>query len=617
MKELINSIFFDNGQMRWAEIYLIIALLVFGIIACFLLPVLGGYDEEHHLMRVWELSSFAFLPNEKLGNDLPFPRVYWDLSYRRQLIVRTVESDFWEKYGSLPLDAYDYIYSIKTRSVFAPPLLFPQALAMRYLGRSLQLPALIVFYACRLIGLFSYILLSWLAVRFIPYGKWVLAILASSPVAILQASTISADTISNGIAFLFIGGSLSIARQKTLRRKDWAFLIFLFFILFLGKINIIPLALLPFLILRRSQFKLRHGYIILLTVTIGLFFIEVVGWNLLAYSRYHDALEGADPLGQVRFILGNLVEFMIIMIGYLRINFIDNIYNWAAIYPFNYWPVPIWTFHLFFIALFITLLIKDDNSEIEVRTRISLIIVFVLAYLGTVISLYLTYTPVGNDGVRGVQGRYFVAIMPLLFLALANFSIPKLIRIPVFLPVLLGGMSLALYVIGMYLSYHVPCGSQYYQPGLCYQPSYKNWDPNDFYSDPVSEQLSITQEIVPECDGMTEIRFWIDASAADPDGMTEFTLMDMDQSRIVASEIIPNPELPSKSWYTMKFPPDWESDGRQYNLEIRGHEKGDTGPRIAYLSSGVYLDGNLYENYKLLMRDIVFQIGCTSGWKNK
>ena len=99
LKERVKDIFFDNERLRGVEIYLIIVLLVFGVSACFLLPVSGGYDEEPHLMRVWEMSSFTFLPNEKLGNEMPFPRVYWDLSYRRQLLVRAVEPDFWEKYG--------------------------------------------------------------------------------------------------------------------------------------------------------------------------------------------------------------------------------------------------------------------------------------------------------------------------------------------------------------------------------------------------------------------------------------------------------------------------------------------------------------------------------------
>jgi hypothetical protein len=123
--------------LHGAEIYLLIVLLVFGLGIGILLPVSGGYDEETHLLRVWEMSSYTFIPNDKLGADMPFPAVYWEMSYRRPFIVRPVEADFWEKYGNLRLDALGYIYSgVQTRSVYSPPLLLPQALVMRFLGRS-------------------------------------------------------------------------------------------------------------------------------------------------------------------------------------------------------------------------------------------------------------------------------------------------------------------------------------------------------------------------------------------------------------------------------------------------------------------------------------------------
>jgi len=144
-----------------AEVYAFMVLLLFGTMACFLLPVNGGYDEEEHLIRVWEMADLTFLPNEKLGNELPFPMIYREMSYRREYIIRAVPSYFWEKYGNLSLDAMDYVYDVNTRSVYAPPLLLPQAMVMRLLGLNFQLPALAVFYAVRLVELLSYILLVY------------------------------------------------------------------------------------------------------------------------------------------------------------------------------------------------------------------------------------------------------------------------------------------------------------------------------------------------------------------------------------------------------------------------------------------------------------------------
>ena len=59
-----------------------------------------------------------------LARQLPFPAIYWELSYRRQPIVQAVEPGFWSKYGGLSLDSHDYMYAnVETRSVYSPALL--------------------------------------------------------------------------------------------------------------------------------------------------------------------------------------------------------------------------------------------------------------------------------------------------------------------------------------------------------------------------------------------------------------------------------------------------------------------------------------------------------------
>jgi uncharacterized membrane protein len=142
------------------EKFVVLALLSLGLIASLSIPLSAGYDEETHFVRAWEMAHLYFIPNEQLGVKLPFPALYWELSYRRAPIVEVVEPGFWSKYGGLRMDAHDYIYAnVETRSVYSPMLLLPQAFVLRYLGLSLQLPALAVYYACRLVGLLSYLLL--------------------------------------------------------------------------------------------------------------------------------------------------------------------------------------------------------------------------------------------------------------------------------------------------------------------------------------------------------------------------------------------------------------------------------------------------------------------------
>ncbi|MCX6072518.1 MAG: DUF2142 domain-containing protein, partial [Chloroflexi bacterium] len=189
-----------------SELFLLAVLLIFGTIFALAIPLGAGWDEETHLIRVWDLAHLHFIPNEVSRHELPYPAIYWNLSYRRQLLIRPVEPGFWDRYKSAPIDEQDYLYgepSTHSRPLHSAPLYLPYAFAMRYLGLKFQLPALTAFFGTRLAGLATYAMLAWFAVRIVPFGKWVLAVVALAPTTVFQAATIGADPVSNGFALLF------------------------------------------------------------------------------------------------------------------------------------------------------------------------------------------------------------------------------------------------------------------------------------------------------------------------------------------------------------------------------------------------------------------------------
>jgi hypothetical protein len=234
-----------NIQIAKVEIALLVFLLLFGIPMIVLIPPGAGYDEEDHLVRVWEMSAFSFIPGQMSPQEMKYPTLFRDFAYRQQGRTGVLGSEFWERYVRASLDEYGFVRrEINTKSVYSPPLLLPQALVMRILGRHSGLSALFIFYACRFASLLSYLLLVWLAMRLIPFGKWILLVLAITPMALFQAATISPDAISNGIGFLFIAGCLKATEYEEIDWKECGNLIFLIVLLFLAKLNLIPLVLL-------------------------------------------------------------------------------------------------------------------------------------------------------------------------------------------------------------------------------------------------------------------------------------------------------------------------------------------------------------------------------------
>src|SRR5687768_5476210 len=242
-------------RVSQVELLFLIFLSTFGALMIVLIPPGAGYDEEDHLARVWELSKFSFFPGEMSPQEMQYPLVFRDFAYRQQGSSGVLETEFWQKYGRASLYEYGIVRrEIDTKSVYSPALLLPQALAMRFLQREAETPALFLFYACRFASLVSYLFLAWMAIRLIPFGKWILVVLALAPMSLFQAATVSPDAISNGIGFLFIAGSLRIAGERKLGWKETVGLILLVSLLFLAKLNLIPLVLLPFLLVPPSRF---------------------------------------------------------------------------------------------------------------------------------------------------------------------------------------------------------------------------------------------------------------------------------------------------------------------------------------------------------------------------
>jgi len=594
------------------EAFLLVVLGAIGLVAVFVIPLGAGHDEETHMERVWEMSAFHFLPNERLGTpEFPYPQTFREISYRRQLLLRPIPPDFWASNAGIPIGGADYFYgAVRTRSTYSPPLLLPQALAMRYLGRKFDMPFLDVYYAVRLAGLASYALLAWLAVRLMPFGKWTMAVLAASPTALLQASTVSVDAISQGIGLLYIAGCLAIASRDRIRPAGMVAILALSSLLFLAKLNLACLALLPFLLLSPSRFSPRALYLWMAIGVVGLFFIEGLGWLWVGYRGNEAVGPTVDPLLQLGHVLESPSSLIRAVGSDLLRHGIDYVDGWVARYGYDYWSVPAPVHLLYLSGLVATIFIRDPSQTPSHRTRIALATVGVIGCLATVTALYLFFSPVGSATVLGMHGRYFFPVAAPIWLAVTGLSAAGDRLRP--LVAIAGTASLASFVAGAYLSYYVLCGTSYFRPGLCYQPVFKNWAPQENLSPPVKGHSTMVQEIIPECDGMASLRLWVDPEPADPSGVTSITLRDTQADINLLEERVPNQSLSRFGPLEWTFDPRWDSRDRYYQLTIR-QEDGRTGPRFAYMLNSEYSPGKLLVDGTETGKDLLFRYGCLNG----
>ena len=602
-----------NTQLSRVEVSVFLLLLFFGVPMILLIPPGAGYDEEDHLVRVWELSAFSFIPGQMSPQEMKYPTVFRNFAYRQQGSAGVIDSDFWQRFARASLYEDGFVRrELDTKSVYSPALLFPQALTMRWLGRGANLPALPVFYLCRLANLLSYLLLTWLAIRLMPFGKWILLVLAISPTALFQATTISPDAISNGIGFLFVAGCLWVAKAQEIGWREVRRLVFLVFLLFLAKLNIISLLLILFLLILPSQFVDKKLYVFLLAITLVLFLIEVAGWNLVASTNFNSLLLAeANPRAQLLYILGHPFVFLQTVLKDFVTNGLLYVQGWLNGYGYYYWTPPQIVSFFFLLSLSVVIFLDATTEQVSKKYRVVFLLVFAASYVVTIVSLYISFTPVGLDQVFGVQGRYFVPFVLPLVLVLSSLSWRKTFALSPGWIIVLLTIVLSLNLLGLFLSFHIPCGSTFYQTGLCYRPLFRDFPSDVRASQPVSNGMSLVQEINVACNGLAEVRVLVIPSATSDQGETRFIVEDTSGEHTLLDTSIANNQIRAETWYPLRFEPDWNSGGRQYTLNILGAT--DQGLQFLFTPQPEFNMGNSSENGDLLEEDLVLQYGCVTG----
>ncbi len=482
---------------------------------------------------------------------------------------------------------------------------------MRLLGRVLGYPVLLIFYTCRLLYLLGYILLTFFAIRLIPFGKWLLTVLALAPIAMFQSSTISPDAYTFGAAFLFIGWVLKLAiQEKKINWRQFWITIGIITLLLLVKLN--AAFLLPLLLLLVWKgFESKKMLPIIAGVTVILFAGLFVGWNIVSYST-SPAQPGFGAMGQLSYIFSHPLAFCTLVIHDIATQGTSYVRDWIALYGFGATVVPPLTYPLFGLVLVAAWLFSPSPIAINARTRTVLVLTGIVGCFLMLLVIYITINPIGSSTINDLQGRHLTPVVPAIFLGLVPGRKIFTHLADWILPVVIGvgsALTLGIYIFGAYLSFYVVCGTSMLTPGLCHQPQYKNWAPNDHSTPPVTQNVLLQQNFTAVCMPLRSIRVW-SASSSGSSGETQITLKDAVSGAVLREDLVINQIAADHGWLEMTFAPLDVAIGKQYTIEITS----DVTDPSAALSFGVsarreYLDGLIINNDHVDY-DLIFQYGC-------
>lgn len=427
-----------------ASAFLVVSIL-FGVAFVFITPPFQVADEPHHFFRSYQVSEGGLIPEihrepggkvTKIGGVIPnsIYKIHIE-TYSRKKDKRVDLDKHIFSLLDIPLNPHIRSYhsfSNIARYPFVPYV--PQAIGIA-LGRIIGFCPLLLMYLGRLANLAVWVFLVYASIRIIPTGRWVLFLAALTPMSLFTAASLSGDTATNGLSFLFIAlmmrYGLDGGAQLTLRGKV---LIYALGVLLALCRTPYFLVVFLFLIVPADRFGSRTGYWAFFGSLIAVVIALNVGWQMMTDLDVYTHLgsrKGVSSHDQIRLILADPLNYAEVMLrtfwkgklGLLRSHF--GVLGWLNI------RVPRLLLYLYASVLMVTA-VMDGSGAVAVRPFQRIVIFGVFLGMTAIIftALYAIGTPVGAPTIRGLQGRYFIAFSPLFYLAFNNRLVGHRVRMP-------------------------------------------------------------------------------------------------------------------------------------------------------------------------------------------
>lgn len=428
---------------------------VLGLFLVVLTPPLRGPDEPAHFLRAYGIAGGAIVPmmTDDVGRRgllLPAP-VYDGYTFFADARAKFAGASFtyfevFADYRRWQAERPEKLRRANRPPVFVhyegsegytPAPYVPHAAAAA-VAKVFDLGFLPAFYLMRLAGLAFTIVVAAYAIARAQRLQWAFVFIAMLPAALYGRAVISADGAALAFTMVVTALCLNAARSDSsggvLERSLWMTLSVLS-----KPPHIVFVALEP--MTRRFRELPRRWRVLAAVVAPGLILLlawlfaisgDMAAWRMIEAMRL--APEEFDPVRKARFLLESPLHFPALMWTTLAD---QSDLLWRQLIGVLGW-LDVWLRREAYVLLgLILILLLFDKLDVTrtVRLRIAFYcLIIVLGYvIGVYLIFYLTWTPIHAPTIWGVQGRYFVVILPasaVLLSAIANVRVPAAVAAP-------------------------------------------------------------------------------------------------------------------------------------------------------------------------------------------
>ncbi|MEA2343345.1 MAG: hypothetical protein QOF63_1514 [Thermoanaerobaculia bacterium] len=373
------------------------AALLIGIAYVFITPPFAVPDEDNHFWRALAVGRGHLLATRGLDR-MPMPKSVETFTW---VIERTSpEQSLSAKLRTAAAIRYDGGTGrpIRFAAWYSP---FPYVATA--LVTALPLRPVLVFYGGRIANLLAAVLLIALAIRMAPQYGSIFAAAALLPMSLYEFASLSADATTIALAWLFTALLLAPSRRTSL-------IALVGFASGLCK----PAYFLIVLLVFAMPFRWRQRLAIVGATALGTLL------SFAAASRgAYNARVGlpVDAGAQLRCIASDPIHFARVMLHDVATNgrfYIEEMIGRFGANELKLSPVVITIEILLLLGVAMTC-----GAALRARIRITALAIVVMTIAGILLSQYLIWSVVCGDALEGVQGRYFLEILPLFLAAIA------------------------------------------------------------------------------------------------------------------------------------------------------------------------------------------------------
>ncbi len=433
-----------NNALQHREALLMGLLGLWGVIILVLTPPFQVPDEFAHYNRAFQVSEFTMMSVKQgnlLGGMLPeiiqLDQVKFKLlpffAERKlsfnQYLTMIQESPAMTSKSLAKRDFFDF-----ANTALYPPLPYLFSGLGIAVSRFFSMTVLNGFYMARLFNLLAVIGFIYCAMqllRRLPELQLMLFLIAGMPMMTFELMSLSADSITFSLAVLVFACVVNLSLEWN--RRAYVILVASSVLLGLCKQTYAFLPCISFVFWKsipESFFK----KIIFIALVIASAIVPTLLWSKYAQNIYVPHRKGMhiDPIAQWQYFINN---WHILMPYFLKDIFYKNLRIYIhTMYGSLGWldtPLPDRNAAFYICLCFASVLVllqrkksslalnaeNNDNLVLPLGARFFLLMFLLISVLIIAISIYLSWNVVGAVSLEGIQGRYFIPLLPFLLLA--------------------------------------------------------------------------------------------------------------------------------------------------------------------------------------------------------